>query len=215
MISVKNLNIKFKEKTVIKGGVFSIEAGDHLQILGPSGSGKSTVLKSLIKFIPGESSDVVFNGRVLESDWISEYRSHFTYIGQKAPFFDGSVADFLKLPFLFNQNKGHAIPKDNEVASLLESLGFVESPLTQLFNSLSGGEQQRIAIAQALLLKRKIYLLDEVTSSLDPGNTQLVIDLFKALSEVTLVIVSHDLEWKAVATRSLEITNRNIVEVTK
>ncbi len=215
MIKVKNLNIQFKEKTIIKNGVFSIEAGDHLQILGPSGSGKSTILKSLIKFIPGESSTVIFDGRTLDSGWISEYRNNFAYIGQKAPFYEGSVEDFLTLPFLFKHNRGIMTPKGSEISELLESLGFVDSPLTQMFNSLSGGEQQRIAIAQAILLKRKIYLLDEVTSSLDPGNTQRVIDLFKTLSESTLVIVSHDLEWKEAASRWIEIDNATIREVAR
>lgn len=215
MIEVKNLNISFKNKVIVKNGAFSIVAGDHLQILGPSGAGKSTILKSLIKFIPIESSETFFEKCVLSADWIHTYRQHFAYVGQRAPFYEGSVADFLNLPFSFKQNSSLVVPKECEVIALLESLGFVGAPLGQLFNSLSGGEQQRIAIAQSILLKRRIYLLDEVTSSLDPTNKQLVITLFKTLPGVTLVIVSHDLEWKEAANRWLEVDKGCIREVAR
>ena len=213
MICIKNLNIQFGDRTIIKNGSFSIEAGDHLQILGASGSGKSSILKALIKFIPSKSSEIIFENRPLSPDWINEYRQNFAYIGQKAPYFLGTVLDFLLHPFYFKLNAALNPPTETKINALLSSLGFKNLNLSQPYNSLSGGEQQRITIAQALLLKRKIYLLDEITSALDPTNTARVISIFSGMKETTFIVVSHDREWTTATQRQFTIKNQQIIEV--
>ena len=213
MLAVKKLNISFGSKMVIEQGQFEIESGDHVQILGPSGVGKSTILKAIIQFIPTDSCEIHLEGKRLTSDHIDEYRQNFAYIGQKAPYFSGSVLDFLHQPFQFKLNAALKPPTTNEIHTLLASLGFENFDLSQAYNSLSGGEQQRVTIAQALLLKRKIYLLDEITSALDPTNTQLIIAIFSKLKQTTFIVVSHDQEWQATTNRQFTIINRQITEV--
>jgi putative ABC transport system ATP-binding protein len=213
MLSMKNLNICFGTNLVLKNASVQIQSSDHLQILGASGTGKSSLLKSLIQFIPTPTAEIHLNNRNLTPSWIDEYRLHFAYIGQKPPYYTSTVSDFLYQPFHFKQNKLQPRPDSKEITTLLSSLGFTNLPLTQPYNSLSGGEQQRINIAQALLLKREIYLLDEITSALDPTNTERVISIFSEMKETTLVIVSHDLEWQQTSTRQIFIKNQQLIEV--
>ena len=213
MLSFKNLNIRFGSKTILRDGSFEIAAGDHVQILGPSGVGKSTILKAIIQFITTPKCEIRLDDHLLVEDHIDEYRQNFAYIGQKAPFHLGSVLDFILQPFLFKRNAELVPPTQSDIDALLTSLGFNRFDLKQAYNSLSGGEQQRVTIAQALLLKRRIYLLDEITSALDPTNTDLVISTFRKMEETTFVVVSHDSEWQAICHRQFAIEDQQIKEV--
>jgi len=213
MLSFKNLNICFGSKTILQKAHFRIMAGDHVQILGPSGVGKSTILKAIIQFIPTPNCEIRLNDELLVADQIDSYRQNFAYIGQKAPYYLGSVLDFILQPFLFKRNADLLQPTQATIESLLGSLGFNHFDLNQSYNSLSGGEQQRVTIAQALLLKRKIYLLDEITSALDPTNTALVISTFQKMKETTFIVVSHDPEWQEICHRQFKIENQQILEV--
>jgi len=77
--------------------------------------------------------------------------------------------------------------------------------MNKAMSEVSGGQQQRLAIVRGLLLKREIYLLDEITSNLDGINKKLIIDIFKNMNDVSILSVSHDEEWISYATSVVDL----------
>lgn len=190
---------------------FSINKGEKILITGKSGSGKTTLLKSILFFEWLAAGEILFNGKKTTHLNIHDYRRNFVYIGQKAPSFAGSVGEFLNLPFEFTYNVNQK-PDDPVITGLLEYFSFHESLLEQDYDSLSGGEQQRIAIIQSLLLDKPVYLLDETTSHMDEDNTHKVIDAVNRKTSRTVISVSHNAEWIPRSTKIYDLKNGRIDE---
>ncbi|WP_462324481.1 ABC transporter ATP-binding protein [Desulfoplanes sp.] len=210
-LELKGITVQRDGKTILHGINFGVHKGDKILIQGPSGGGKSTLLKAILGFAKGCTGDILMDGHIVDAATIRDFRNHFAYIGQKPLVFEGTVREYLEIPFTFKHNSLHK-PDEEKGLSLLASLGFPPEILSSAYHSLSGGEQQRITIAQALLLDRDIYLLDEVTSSLDESNIFRVIDLVTASSEQTIIAVSHNKEWQRHATRILTMEQGHIHE---
>ena len=145
------------------------------------------------------------------------YRNNFSFINQKAPFFEGTASEFLKQPFTLasNQDKLETIEK-LDIKTYLEKINLAEDVLEKEFSSLSGGEQQRLSILQILLLDKTILLLDEITSALDKTNRDKVISLIldEENKGKTVIIVSHsNEEWLKTGkiTRVINIEKGEIV----
>jgi putative ABC transport system ATP-binding protein len=99
--------------------------------------------------------------------------------------------------------------------SLIESLNFEEDILEKNFSDLSGGERQRIAIIQVLMLDKKVYLLDEITSALDPVNIRNVIKTLSNDPRRTLVTVSHDQHWDDVPIKKIVLSKGRMTVMEK
>lgn len=106
-----------------------------------------------------------------------------------------SVRDALLLPFQFKAHRGQC-PTETQLQDVLQRLQLPADIVEHASSKISGGEKQRIALARGLLLGKKLYLLDEVTSALDAESKQAVFDVF-AEPELTVLSVSHDPEWLA------------------
>lgn len=195
MLAVKNLSVVAETKEILKDVQFILEPGTKVLLTGPSGSGKSTFLQALLFFKPGFSGDIYFKEKLITPSNINWYRSHFSYIGQKPPFFEGSVLQFLRYPFHFKANKHYTFKKEN-VIRIFDQLSISHSLLHQDYPSLSGGEQQRVTIVQSLLLDKKYLFLDEVTSALDETNIRNVIEAVCNDPELTVLTVSHNHQWR-------------------
>ncbi len=211
ILELKDLQVRRGEKHILHDINLTVRAGDKLLIKGPSGSGKSTLLKALLGFEACSRGAVLCDGVEVSSKNIREFRTHCAYIGQNPLAYEGGVQEYLDLPFVFRRNR-HRRPGKESVLEILRALGFGADVFDKEYRDLSGGEQQRMTIAQALLLERTVYLLDEVTSSLDQENILRVIDLFTALPERTVIAVSHNHEWQRGGIRVLELKNGNLCE---
>lgn len=104
-----------------------------------------------------------------------------------------SVREALLLPFQFKSHRDHK-PAEARLREVLERLRLPEDILSRNSNRISGGEKQRIALARGLLLGKRLYLLDEVTSALDEESKRAVFDVFSDPS-LTVLSVAHDPEW--------------------
>lgn len=203
MILCENLVKIYKtadtEVLALQGLELKINKGELVAIIGSSGSGKSTFLnmiggldrpsagklyvdgKDLFKL--NEKEYVKYKQETVGFVWQNNARNLFPYL---------TALENVMLPMLFNGNKKEA--KEERAKMLLEMVGMSHRMNSKL-NQLSGGEQQRIAIAIALANNPKLLLADEPTGSVDQKTSDQILDVFRKLNEelgTTIVIVTHD-----------------------
>jgi putative ABC transport system ATP-binding protein len=205
MIRFENISISFKNINIISDFSLNVEKGEHAVLTGPSGSGKSSILKTLTGVIVPKKGNIFISGIKIDCSTVVEMRKKICFIPQKVSFDpDDSVKDFLMLPFSFKANR-HLLPEKSQLEERLNDTGLEIELMDKLMSEVSGGQQQRLAIVRGLMLKREIYLLDEITSNLDPKNRGRVIDVFKKMRDVSLLSVGHDEEWIKSATKVVEL----------
>ena len=192
---VNNLSWATPDKQVLDGISFTIERGDFFGILGPNGVGKSSLLRCMYKYMSPDSGEVYLNGKNIQSLSQQEFASKVAVVLQHTPVGFSMTARQLLATGLINQQKwwqaiNHAQERI-EIDRVLDLVGLSDKG-QQLFESLSGGEQQRLLIARALLQKPEILLLDEPTNHLDVGYQVEILKLIKCLG-ITVVATIHDL----------------------
>lgn len=214
MLKVQNLNYAYDHHQVLKNIHFEIEEGSIVGILGLSGSGKTTLLKILSGLIiPKQGEVTIYDEPTFENGKVSKILSQDMGVvfQQFNLFMHMSVVDNLALPLRLRTKQSKTVCRQKAI-ELLESLGLKDQE-DKFPNQCSGGQQQRIAIARALILNPKLLLIDEPTSSLDKENTQILIDLLKNLHKqgLTIVLITHDLIFaKAMCERVVELKNGQI-----
>ena len=221
MIKPAALNVKKISKHYQDGGrqidvirdlSFSVAAGESLSVTGPSGSGKSTLLNLLAGLLELDDGDMslelkgkIFSYRAANERSRTAFRRQ--YIGYVYQFFNLvptlTVLENVRLPARLNQQP----ELERHAANLLGDFGLSER-LHDFPETLSGGEQQRVAVARALLLKPPLLLADEPTGNLDIENSNLVADLlFSSCREqnISLVLATHSKEVATMADTRLHL----------
>ncbi len=173
--------------------------GEAVALMGPSGSGKSTVMAVLGMFTSWNSGSVTLDGVGIGSSARSRNRARqrmgMGWIGQHAAFLPGrSVVDNVLVPLRVGTKRPENMPEDPmaEAIGLLESLGLGSVAFSSA-SVLSGGEQQRLSIARAIVCAERVVLADEPTASLDSVSTELAIEaLVSSRAGKTLVVATHD-----------------------
>ncbi|MFZ7126232.1 MAG: ABC transporter ATP-binding protein [Desulfobacterales bacterium] len=210
-IRFDSVHLKFGDRIVLENLSFSVAKGEKVVIRGESGSGKTSLLKGIAGAVNFFRGTVEVNGVLLSPATVQEIRKSIAYIGQEPVLGANRVRDALLLPFTFKSHRHH-LPDDKQIHGLLKSLRLKPSILGQTADDLSGGEKQRIAVARAVLLKKTIYLADEITSALDPVNKDAVMDLLLD-REHTVVSISHDPDWIARCDRVVVLEGGRLKEV--
>jgi len=193
IIRFNQVSVTAHEKTILSDISFALFVGEKAALCGKSGSGKSSVLRTLLGLHPLKSGTVYFQEQPLTPESIQIIRSCTAYIGQEPILGAESVREALLLPFQFKAHRGHR-PTQAQLLEVLQRLQLPEDILSRDSSRISGGEKQRIALARGLLLGKKLYLLDEVTSALDAESKQVVFDVFSD-PQLTVLSVAHDPEW--------------------
>lgn len=201
ILEVKNLTKKYKdgdiEVTALDNVSFSLPEGYDLAILGPSGSGKTTLLQLAGGLDTMTSGDVVVSGQSIKNmsdSEISDFRNKtMGFIFQMINLHDFFTAkENVMLPMLVTgMDRDDA---DAKALKLLERVG-LSRRANHLPRQLSGGEQQRVAVARALANDPKIIFADEPTGKLDKANSQMVIEILENLSKdngMSVIMITHD-----------------------
>ncbi|MHA4843478.1 ABC transporter ATP-binding protein [Flavitalea antarctica] len=217
MLKAVNIQKFYGKLQVLKGVDLEIAKSEIVSIAGPSGSGKSTLLHILGTLDAPSAGEVVINGQVvnyLREKEVAAFRNKHI----------GFVFQFHHLLPEFSAIENVCIPgwmagrKKKEVAekavSLLETLG-LKHRVENKPGSLSGGEQQRVAVARALINDPAIIFADEPTGNLDSGNArelhQLFFDLRNRMGQ-TFLVVTHNEELATMSDRILHMKDGKIVE---
>ena len=173
----------------------SIDRGELVFLAGHSGAGKSTILKLIAGIETATEGNVVVNGIELSQTKINHrtfIRQHIGFIFQDHKIlYDRNVFDNVRLPLDILGYSESAVKQ--RVASALRSVG-LEQKSRIIPQQLSGGEQQRLCIARAVVHQPKILIADEPTANLDRDNALKILELFKTFHQagVTILISAHD-----------------------
>jgi lipoprotein-releasing system ATP-binding protein len=201
LITLRNINKSYDMPNggpleVIKNLSLKISSGELLAITGQSGSGKSTLLHMIGGLDKPSSGEVLFEGAdiyALSDSKLDEYRNrHVGFVFQFHYLLDDfNALENVAMPALL---AGATLAKSKERAeALLEKVG-LKDRMTHHPKELSGGEQQRVSIARALMNKPTMLLADEPTGNLDKANSEVVQGLLFSLKadNIAVVIVTHD-----------------------
>ncbi len=203
-LEAKDLDIRFGEQVVLRDFSLSLGPGEKALLTGPSGCGKSTVLRCFLGFVVPDAGSVRVEGVEISADTVWRLRRHVAYVGQEPDLGTGTAAQALERPFHYRANAGLRRNLDR-IPELFEQFHLSRDLLHKDVGALSGGEKQRIALVSALLLDRRIFLLDEVTSALDRAGKQTVADYFRRREDATALIVAHDPEVFSFVQRVVEV----------
>ena len=197
-ISVRQLSKYYGTKRVIENISFDISDREFVALIGPSGSGKSTLLNLIGLLETVDEGTIMIDGEILpqvNSKKATHLRRNvLNYLFQSNALIPNeSVGDNLMLALHYtNLTKEE---KDKKIKTVLSKV-HMESFLESRINELSGGEQQRIAIARAILKPGELILADEPTGSLDPQMAQTAFELLKLLRDEygkTIILVTHNM----------------------
>lgn len=195
IIRFEQVSVKVHDKPILSDVSFALSPGSKAVLRGASGAGKSSVLKALMGLLPISAGRIFFQESLLSVATVKQIRSHAAYIGQEPVLGADNVREALLLPFQYQAHK-HQLPSERRIREVLEKLRLPCGILRQSCLRISGGEKQRLALARGLLLDKSVYLLDEITSALDPESKRAVLEVF-ADSDLTILSVAHDPDWDA------------------
>ena len=214
LLEVKNVSKIYGDLHALKEVNFQVRKGEWVAIMGSSGSGKSTIMNIIGCMDKPSIGEVILDGQ----DITKESQNSLTKIRREKI---GLIfQQFHLIPYLTALENVmvaqyyHSIPDEQEALQALERVG-LKDRAKHLPSQLSGGEQQRVCIARALINSPEIILADEPTGNLDEVNEKIVIEILKQLHEegATIVVVTHDLDVGNVAERKIILEYGKIVDV--
>tara|TARA_B100000925_G_scaffold267716_1_gene228374 strand:+ start:21 stop:701 length:681 start_codon:yes stop_codon:yes gene_type:complete len=220
IISFENVTISQGKKIVLHDVSFTLDQGAFVYLIGRTGTGKSSLLKTLygdIKLKEGAGTVVNYDLRKLRDRRIPDLRRQLGIVFQDFQLLsDRSVER--NLDFVLRATGWKSANKRlDRIVEVLEAVGLADK-LKFLPHQLSGGEQQRIAIARALLNEPKLILADEPTGNLDPITSEEVMELLHEINEkgTSILMATHDFDLiSKFPKRTLMCEDKKVVEVKK
>jgi phosphonate transport system ATP-binding protein len=220
-IEAKNISKHFERKIALSSLSFSIEQGEIVALIGPSGAGKTTLLNAIAGMVPLQNGELLIDGKPISSykkgkifaKKVGVIRQQFDLIGPLAVIHNvlaGRLADWGFFKSLFSL----LIPQEKETAkNALDRVGLADKSY-DITSSLSGGEQQRVAMARLLVQKPEVILADEPVASLDPARADDVLAMLTKLvreENQTLISSLHSVEYaRKYFTRIISLKNGEI-----
>ncbi|MBR4421236.1 MAG: ABC transporter ATP-binding protein [Erysipelotrichaceae bacterium] len=199
ILELENINYSYidggYERVILNDLSYSFEEKQFYTILGPSGSGKTTLLSLVAGLDTPKSGKILFEGKDITEIGLHKYRRNdISIVFQQFNLISYLTA--LENVMLAMSETDNELPKDrkNVAYNLLERFGIVQSKADRLVNQLSGGEQQRVAIARSLASNVNLIFADEPTGNLDTATEKEIIGIFKDLAHEygkTIIVVTH------------------------
>lgn len=203
---------------VLRGITLSIQRGEYVAIMGTSGSGKSTLMNILGCLDKPTNGQLELDGvdvSKLDDDALSELRNKKVgFVFQQFFLLERTTAlDNVLLPLIYAEE--YPVDSVQRAEKVLANVG-LDDRMTYFSSELSGGEQQRVAIARSLINDPDVILADEPTGNLDSQSTAEILDIFSHLHKEgrTIVVVTHDRAVAEHAQRILELKDGKIIEYT-
>lgn len=204
MIKLNHINKSFDGKVIFENFSVGIESGDFVIIRGASDKGKSSLLNIIGLLEAPDSGEVLYNGVVVKNEKtkLIYKRKDISYVYQNYGLLENeTILKNLTLPL--NVSKKEI----TKLKSVMKKVGLQDLSLKTKIYTCSGGEQQRIAIARAILKEPKLIIADEPTGNLDKDNSDNVINIFKALNKqgITIIMATHDSDYFGVGNKIINL----------
>jgi putative ABC transport system ATP-binding protein len=191
VIEWRGVGLRFAERGVLNDFSLRVAEGERVVIRGASGVGKSSLFRMLLGFSPVDVGAVFFWEREVDAESVWAVRREVAFLPQAVALGEGTAREAVVSMLGFRANRERVVTEQG-----FAELGLGEGILDQDVASLSGGETQRVGLAIALMLRRKVYLLDEPTAALDEVSRGLVVARIRALpGNCTVVVIAHDDAW--------------------
>ena len=186
-ISVVGCTVSFSGQRVVSDVSFSIPSGSVAAIIGPNGSGKTTLVKAILGLVPMDSGQVrIFDHPIADAHpMIGDVPQHLDFDRR----FPITVAEFMELA-------RHRHLEREKIDEMIDEVGLPDSTLKKQLGQLSGGQLQRVLIAQAILNNPDLLVLDEPASGIDIVGEKAFYDIIRHLNrehDTTVLMVSHEL----------------------
>lgn len=196
-------NVSFKytgtDKYVLRDLSFKIKAHERLAVVGMNGSGKTTMIKLLCGFYQPDVGYISFNGTDIQQLNYEEYKKLFSVVFQDFRLFGFSLGENVAVSNRYDKQRVWNVLEKVGIKNRVERLEYqLEQPIYKQFDDrgvdISGGEEQKIAIARALYRNAEVYILDEPTAALDPESEY---EIYSKMDEITqgntVIFISHRL----------------------
>ncbi len=214
VVEVENLTKQYGNVRALDGVSLQVESGEWIAIMGPSGSGKTTLINILGGLDTPTSGRAVVDGTDivhLDEKGLTRFRAEkIGFIFQQfhlVPYL--SAVENVMLAQYF-----HSTTDEGEASEALRRVGLGDR-LEHLPSQLSGGEQQRVAVARSLINHPKLLLADEPTGNLDEANEEIVLDLFRQLHAEghTILMVTHAASIGCLADRRIDLAHGRLAQL--
>ena len=212
-VEVRNLFKYYKHRAALRGVSFAVNKGDFFALVGPNGSGKSTILRLIDLLDAPTSGEIYFEGKPLDTFRKAKHllRRKMGLVFQNTSLFNARVYD--NVAYGLRARGETDISK--RVSSMLELLGLEKLKYRKAV-TLSGGEMQKVALAQALITEPELLMLDEPTSNLDLESAATVEDIISRFNRergVTVILTTHNMfQAKRLAKQVAFILEGEVVE---
>ncbi len=215
MVQAIKINKSYQTLNVLKNVDLNVNKGEIVSVVGPSGAGKTSLLQIIGTLMPADSGDIKINGisvNTLNSKQISKFRNHHIgFIFQ----FHHLLPEFTALENVCLPAYIKGLNKKETIAHAKDLLNFLN--LSERIHhkpaELSGGEQQRVAVARALINNPSVVLADEPSGNLDTVNKEALHNLFFSLRDTykhTFIIVTHDNKLAEMSDRVIKLIDGKI-----
>ncbi len=201
-ICVDHVSVRYGDVTVLDDITFDVPRGSITAVIGPNGSGKTTLLRAILGLVPYQGTIRVLN------ESLHETYARIGYVPQRFDFdrtFPMNVEEFLNI----SRRPGSNLP-----ANVIREVGLQKTILNKKLGELSGGQLQRILIAQAIINNPDLLLLDEPSTGIDIAGEAAIYDVLAHLRDThdtTIFMVSHDLSMIADIVDNIVAINRKLV----
>ncbi len=218
LLKFESVNFSYEGKyEILKDLNLSIAKGEKIAIMGPSGTGKTTILRLICGLLKPVSGKILINGEEINKKVNYESKIYWMrsigYVPQKINLTGNTLREnitFGNKPRTKKPLKIEEIIKITLLNELVDRCNGLDSNFFQNSFSLSGGENQRLAIARALYRNPELLIMDEPTSSLDMDTQKKLFDNLLKLPNMTCIVITHRVETKYFFDRILEIKNKNL-----
>lgn len=183
VLEVTHLKKLYRERVACQVDNLSVGPGERLALVGPSGAGKTTFLRLVNGLEEPDAGEIYVKSG-------SGKKDRGVMVFQRPNLFSGSVYYNIAYGLRVRKYPPNVIKERSQKAAVQVGLG---DALDWSVATLSAGEAQRVALARALAIRPRLLLLDEPTANLDPGNVRVIEEVLQGLSEVTILLVSHNL----------------------